>query len=625
MGACQALLTYRTIAAMAGLIPKSFIHDLLQRVDIVDVIDALVPLKKAGRDHKACCPFHQEKTPSFTVSAEKQFFHCFGCGAHGNAIDFLMEFDRLGFVEAVEELAQRVGLPVPRDATDSPAPAPGRGLYDTLDQAAAFYTRALRDHPAAPEAINYLKGRGLTGEIAARFELGFAPPGWDNLLARLGTTQTQREALMNLGLAVRNEQGREYDRFRHRIMFPIRDRRGRIVGFGGRALGDDGPKYMNSPESPVFHKGKELYGLYEALQHQSRPAHLLVVEGYMDVVALAQHGIEGAVGTLGTATTHEHLEALFRCTADLVFCFDGDRAGRQAAWRALENTLPALRDGRQARFLFLPEGEDPDSLVRKEGQEAFRKRLGEALALSEFLFHSLKGRTATATLDGRARLVEQARPLLNTVPAGALRQLLINQTARIADMRPEQIAALLEHPQRPVAPAPLPRRKGPAAPSPVRTAIGALLHQPGLGPRVPPPQRWSALRLPGVKLLADLLELLRIHPHMTTGGILEHWRGTPEGGHLAKLARTDTPLDETGLEREFFDALERLNELAERESEVSAGVFSPSELNDSQKQHLRRRFRLRALKQKHKARSISDEELEELRQLLAEEADKPSG
>ncbi len=605
---------------MAGLIPKSFIHELLQRVDIIDVIDARVPLKKAGRDHKACCPFHQEKTPSFTVSADKQFYHCFGCGAHGNALDFLMEFDRLGFVEAVEDLAQSVGLPVPRDETaGAPTPA-NHGLYEVLEQAAAHYRRALREHPAAPGAVDYLKGRGVTGEIAARFEMGFAAPGWDNLLTHLGNTPARRDALFELGLAARNDQGREYDRFRNRIMFPIRDRRGRIVGFGGRAMGDDGPKYMNSPESPVFHKGRELYGLYEALQRHARPAHLLVVEGYMDVVALAQHGVEGAVATLGTATTRDHLDALYRCTGDLIFCFDGDRAGRQAAWRALENTLPALRDGRQARFLFLPEGEDPDSLVRQIGRDGFEQRLAEALPLSEFLFQSLKERAATTSAEGRARFVEAARPLLNSVAPGALRLLLIDQAARLAGMRTEQITGLLEHPDTPAELPMAPRRPGRVAPSPVRTAIGALLHQPQLAQRIGTPQRWIALPLPGVKLLADLLELLRINPHMSTGGILENWRATPEGAHLAKLAGIDPALDEQALEREFLDALERLNEKADRQSDVTA-VFSPSELSDSRKQEVRRKHRIRALKDKQRARSISDEELEELHKLLAETAD----
>lgn len=622
-GRVTARAPYRNIADMAGLIPKSFIHDLLQRVDIVDVIDARVPLKKAGRDHKACCPFHQEKTPSFTVSADKQFYHCFGCGAHGNALDFLMEFDHLGFVEAVEDLAQSVGLPVPRDAEGGTTPAPERGLYETLERAAAFYRKTLREHAAAPAAVDYLKRRGLTGEIAARFEMGFAPPGWDNLLSQLGGSKAQRDALLELGLTVRNDQGREYDRFRNRVMFPIRDRRGRIVGFGGRALGDDGPKYMNSPESPVFHKGHELYGLYEALQHTSRPERLVVVEGYMDVVALAQHGVEGAVGTLGTATTREHLEMLYRCTPNLIFCFDGDRAGRQAAWRALENTLPVLRDGRRADFLFLPEGEDPDSLVRQEGPEAFRQRLRDAMPLSEFLFLSLKERADTASAEGRARFVELARPLLNSAPNGALRLLLIDQTARIAAMRPEQLSSLLDNPERPVTPPPG-QRRGPVTPSPVRTAITALLHLPRLSQLATPPQRWLALQLPGVKLLGDLLELLRVQPHISTGGILEHWRGTQEGVHLAKLARIETHLDEPGLEKEFLDALERLDELAGREADDVAAVFSPSELSDAQKRHLRRQFRLRALRQKQKARSISDDELEEMHKLLAEEADNPS-
>ncbi|HKJ77760.1 MAG TPA: DNA primase, partial [Gammaproteobacteria bacterium] len=359
---------------MAGRIPQSFIDDLLSRVDIVEVIDARVPLKKAGRDYAACCPFHDEKTPSFTVSPTKQFFHCFGCGAHGTALGFLMEYDHMGFVEAVEELAAKQGLEIPYEG-GAPAAGPGRDLkplYDLLGQADRYFRHQLRNHPAAAKAVDYLKGRGVSGEVAAAFGLGYAPPGWDGLLQALGRDDGALKRLVEVGLLIeREEDRRRYDRFRDRVIFPIRDPRGRTVGFGGRVLGDDKPKYLNSPESEVFHKGRELYGLYEAQQAVRRPERLLVVEGYMDVVALAQHGIANAVATLGTAATADHLQRLFRVTGEVVFCFDGDEAGGKAAWRALENAMPQMRDGRQVRFMFLPQGEDPDSLVRAIGGEAF--------------------------------------------------------------------------------------------------------------------------------------------------------------------------------------------------------------------------------------------------------------
>ena len=414
---------------MAGRIPKQFIDDLITRVDIVELIDERVPLKKAGKDYKANCPFHEEKTPSFTVSADKQFYHCFGCGVHGTAIGFLMEYDHMSFPEAVEELARRAGVEIPRATYSAAAPeAPvGPDLLELMRDAARLYRSQLREHPQAPIAIDYLKGRGITGEIAKEFELGFAPDGWDNLLKVLGGDEEgsparsasssshkySRESLVTAGLAIKKDGGGYYDRFRARIMFPIHDHRGRIVGFGGRVLDKGEPKYLNSPETPLFHKGRELYGLYHAREPIKRENRVLVVEGYMDVVALAQYGIDFAVATLGTATTRDHLERLFRHAPEVIFCFDGDRAGREAAWRALETTLPVLRDGRQASFLFLPEGEDPDTLVRKEGAEAFRARLRTAKPLPDFLFETLVRQVDLTRLDGRARLVELARPHLS--------------------------------------------------------------------------------------------------------------------------------------------------------------------------------------------------------------------
>ena len=391
---------------MAGRIPTSFIDEVVSRTDIVDIIDSRVPLKKAGHEYKACCPFHEEKTPSFTVSPSKQFYHCFGCGAHGTSIGFLMEFDHMEFIEAVEHLANRLGLEIPREEDDRPAPKKEKtaDLLDVLQQATSYYQEQLRHHPNAADATDYLKQRGLTGQVAARFGLGFAPAGWDNLLSHLNNKGHKAEQLLSAGLVTRKSEQQVYDRFRHRIIFPIEDHRGRVVGFGGRAIGDDEPKYLNSPETPVFHKGSELYGLYRARGAIKEAGKAVVVEGYMDVVALSQFGIDYAVATLGTATTRNQLERLFRHADEVVFCFDGDRAGRDAAWRALETALPSMHEGRQTGFLFLPQGEDPDSIVRAEGKEGFETRLTQALPLPEYLVHQLRAQTDLSRIDGRARL-----------------------------------------------------------------------------------------------------------------------------------------------------------------------------------------------------------------------------
>jgi DNA primase len=411
---------------MAGRIPSQFIDELLNRVDIVEVIDSRVPLRKAGR----------EKTPSFTVSPAKQFYHCFGCGAHGSAISFLMEYERMEFVDAVEELASMVGLTVPHEAS-TPQHKISRDLYEVLAQASQYYREQLRQHTNADQAIDYLKQRGLTGEIAAVFDIGYAPPGWDNVLRHLSGKNISEKQLLAAGLLIAKQGGGCYDRFRDRIIFPIRDRRGRVIGFGGRALGDETPKYLNSPETEIFHKGKELYGLYEARKYSQNLQRLIVVEGYMDVVALSQHGIKNVVATLGTATTKEHLEKLFRVVPEVVFCFDGDRAGRQAAWRALEVSLPLLSEGRQMKFMFLPEGEDPDTIVRKEGEAGFQQRLQQAQAFSNFFYQSLSKEIELNTIDGRSFLVEQAKPYLLKLPEGVFRHMMISKLAEISHVEPD--------------------------------------------------------------------------------------------------------------------------------------------------------------------------------------------
>jgi len=541
---------------MAGLIPQSFIDELLARADIVALIDARVPLRKAGRDFQARCPFHDEKTPSFTVSPTKQFYHCFGCGAHGTALGFLMEYERLDFPDAVEELARPLGLEVPHEGGDSAVPVEStEGLRALALRVDAWFQTQLREHPQRARGVDYLKRRGVDGPTAAHFGLGFAPPGWDGLLGALGGEKEQHADLLRLGLLVERDDGHCYDRFRDRITFPIRDRRGRVVGFGGRALGDDPPKYLNSPESLLFHKGRELYGFHEARQAQRQLERLLVVEGYMDVVALAQHEVLFAVATLGTATTADHLETLYRATPEVVFCFDGDRAGRQAAWRALEQALPAQRDGRQARFLFLPEGDDPDSLVRREGGEAFLERIAGARPLSEVLFDELASQVDMESVDGRARLAELARPLLGKVPDGVFREMLIDSLGEIVHLPAKKLSKLVLD-ERPVPRAG--RSSGQAAerqgPSTERAALAALLRQPDLAEGLPAPQYWNDLGSPGVSLLGEMIAVLHESPGLTTAALLERWREHPVGRHLYKLLRDDDPNQVENIEQVFADA-----------------------------------------------------------------------
>mgnify|MGYP001827266559 FL=1 len=576
---------------MAGRIPQSFIDELLTRTDIVDVIDLRVQLKKAGREYKACCPFHGEKTPSFTVSQVKQFYHCFGCGAHGTAISFLMEHDHMGFVEAVEELAHMAGLEVPHEVVESStAAAATRPLYDLLASVAEYYRQQLRSHPEAQRAVDYLRERGLTGEVAARFGIGFAPPGWDNLVSEFGRDKAGRQAVLETGLAIeRNDGSGIYDRFRDRIQFPIHDRRGRTIGFGGRVLGDDTPKYLNSPESVVFHKGSELYGLFEARKAMRQLDRILVVEGYMDVVALAQFDINYAVATLGTATTPEHLERIFRVVPEVIFCFDGDRAGRAAAWRALENTLPVLRDGREARFLFLPEGEDPDTLVRKIGREAFEEQVASATHLSDFLFSHLSESLDLESIDGKARLVDLARPLLARLPDGIFHQLLLERLAEIAGTDPERLSGRLERPEK-TTPPPAARRSAPrtGTDSPVRNAIALLLHQPALAREIEGITFREPATLPGVTLLRELLELLWRQPELNTGALLEHWRDREESPHLQKLAQWQPLIEDLDLAAEFRGHIDRIQQLLV-ESRIGALLEIEQErlLNQEEKQELK--------------------------------------
>ncbi|MCC5858597.1 MAG: DNA primase [Ectothiorhodospiraceae bacterium] len=557
---------------MAGLIPQPFIDELLARADIVDVVGSRLNLKKAGSNYQALCPFHTEKTPSFTVAPNKQFYHCFGCGAHGTALQFLMEYDRLEFPEAVEALAAMVGLEVPREVGRDRSGGNQR-LLEVLAVAERHYRQWLRSHPERQRAVDYLRRRGLSGEVAARYGIGFAPTGWDNLL-RQCSDRDQQALLVQTGMLIEKDGGRRYDRFRDRIMFPIRDRRGRVVAFGGRILDQGEPKYLNSPETPVFHKGRELYGLYECLQQERHPHEILVVEGYMDVVALAQHGFGNAVATLGTATSTQQVERLFQTTRNLVFCFDGDRAGRQAAWRALENTLPALRDERQARFLFLPDGEDPDSMVRKD-RERFREQLTGAMPLTRFLFQELAADADLHSMDGRARLVERAVPLLGRVPPGVLRDLLLDELARIARVDRQHIdAALAGRPQQQLqqrrADGPGPtggttRRRQPQRRTTVRVAVALVLQRPSLAAHALPAELIRQLDLPGADVLAQLIEILSREPHLTTGALLERFRGSEQEPALWKLATWDHLVPDAGMENEFADAMRQLETLLARQ------------------------------------------------------------
>ena len=566
---------------MAGKIPPEFIDNLLSRVDVVDVVNQRVPLQRAGAEYKACCPFHDEKTPSFTVSPAKQFYHCFGCGAHGSAIGFLMEYDRLSFPEAVEELATSVGLELPKEISFEQAPDI-RPLHELLEQVADWYATQLEEHPAADAARNYLENRGLSTEVVQTFRIGFAPPGWDNLLKRFGS---RRPLLQRAGLLSQSND-KEYDRFRNRIIFPIRDSRGRVVGFGGRVLGDETPKYLNSPETPVFHKGRELYGLYEARRSLKKIPRLLMVEGYMDVVALAQFGIPNVVATLGTATTADHLEKLFRATPEVVFAFDGDRAGRDAAWKALETALPLLRDGRQARFLFLPEGEDPDSLVRRIGAEEFRAMAEKATPLSDFLLDKLGSEVDMTTLDGRARLVALARPYLDRLAPGVFREMMENRLAELSGTKSRTPRLTGRgHRHRP--------QHQPGTLKPLHRAIALLLQYPQLARLEDLPRGWENLEGKGIAILRQLLEMLRDNPHFTTAIVLERWEEESIRRHLGKLAATPLAVFDDEAEQ-FTGCLRRLADEARQEAlRKVSNKLRPSDMTEEEKAQLRRLYSMK--------------------------------
>jgi len=576
---------------MSGRIPQHFIDDLLARTDIIDVIDGYVPLRKAGRNHQALCPFHDEKTPSFTVSQDKQFYHCFGCGANGTAITFLMEYSHLDFVEAVEELAARAGLEVPREG-GGPIRARDDGLtelYELMELVVEFYRRQLREHPDAKRAVDYLKQRGISGEIAAEYELGYAPSGWDNLLRHLGQSGEAQQRLTRIGMAIKRDGGGYYDRFRDRIMYPIRDQRGRAIAFGGRILEEGTPKYLNSPETPIFHKGRELYGLYQAKHRQKDLERLYVVEGYMDVLAMAQYGVGNTVATLGTAATKDHIEKLFRSTGRIVFCFDGDAAGRKAAWRAMEETLPALREGRQAYFLFMPEGEDPDTYIRRNGREAMEDP-AVAMPLSDYLINTLKADNDLATMEGRSRLLDQALPYLSRMPQGTLRQMLLRDIAGLARTPLEDIEPRLRGEARPRRTTSAPT----AAPGQRKTLVGhiisLLLYQPELVSLISEPEALSEHPDAGTGFLRELVEFLQSRPQIRFAGILEHWRDSRYEPRLKALAIAvaDILPELEDLESEMIDAWGRLLEQKRKHiRQKSTTVNRMSDLTEAERAELR--------------------------------------
>ena len=582
---------------MSGRIPRAFIDELIARTDIVEIIGSRIPLKKAGREWKACCPFHGEKTPSFTVSQQKQFYHCFGCGLHGTALTFLMEHDHLPFPDAVEDLAGRLGMEVPREGGTPDSPERHLDdLYALMAAADQHFRDELRDSDRAKE---YLKKRGLVGETAARYHLGYAPAGWDAVLKKFGATEAGRQALLTTGLTIeRSQEGQRsqgpgyYDRFRDRVMFPIRDTRGRVVGFGGRVLDQGEPKYLNSPETPLFHKGRELYGLYEARQELRQIERLLVVEGYMDVVRLAQAGIHYAVATLGTATTPEHLNRIFRVTGDVVFSFDGDRAGRQAAWRALETCLPFAKDGKRIQFLFLPDGHDPDTLVAEEGRAAFEARVASAMPLSEYLVQHLAAENDLTSVDGRARLAEMARPLLQRVPEGVYRELLVDRLAREVRMSAPRLAALLGLGPGPATPVIQMHRPRPITGrgSLLSQALAHVLQYPSAATSVRDPESLRLGGERGLEVLAEIIEMLHESPSLSTGQLVERWRDRPEHGRLLELASQPLPdLPVEAAQREFIAAVDRLTREAGPERRIDELIqkAGTETLSDEEKQELR--------------------------------------
>jgi len=541
---------------MAGMIPRSFIDDLLVRVDIIDLIDSYVPLKKSGSSHVACCPFHTEKTPSFAVTRSKQLYHCFGCGVGGNAISFLIDYNHLNFVEAVEELADFMGLDVPKETnthhTTQKQDNSG-DILQTLTLANQFYIAQLREHSIAQAAIDYLKKRGINGKIAQQYQIGFAPDSWDNI-----SQQFTAKQVVDAGLASEKQNKSAYDRFRGRIMFPIRDRRGRVIAFGGRVLDDSQPKYLNSPETSVFHKGREVYGLYEVLKCNPKPKQIVIVEGYLDVIALAQFGINYGVATLGTAISQAHLELLFRFSPHIIFCFDGDKAGREASWRGVLSALPSLKDGRQIKIMQLDSGVDPDDFIRQQGCEQFEQAITDAQSLSEFFFERLSLGLDLEHMEGRASLVNKAEGYLKTLPDGIFKNLMVERLQNLTNIQGLTISPQTS--DKHVAA----KRKQKLADSnlsPVRRAISLLLQNPKLVADINEKNiNWSQLKLAGADLLQRLVEIINQHPDINLPRLIEYFRGEQEERYINIMMNHDFPLSGAALTADFIGAIERLQQ-----------------------------------------------------------------
>ena len=576
-------------------LPDAFIDELLARSDIVEVVGSRVPLKRKGKEYEARCPFHDERSPSFYVSPTKQFYHCFGCGAHGTAISFLMNYDRLEFLDAVDELAKRAGMEVPRDPNPRSAQQAddSRDLYAAVEAANRFFIKQLE---GSDKARTYLDGRGVDASVRAQFQIGYAPDGYSALKDALGKDERRLKLLERAGLFSRNDRGHVYDKFRDRVMFPIFDRRGRVIAFGGRVMAkDDGPKYLNSPETPLFHKGRELYGLWQVRQANQKIERLVVVEGYMDVVSLFQYGVPQAVATLGTATTPDHAELLFRNAPDVYFCFDGDAAGRKAAWKALESVIPRMKDGRQAFFLFLPDGEDPDTIVRKEGADAFNARLAQATPLSQFFFDQLSSDINLATLDGRARLAERAKPLLAQIPDGAFSDLMRQQLGQLTGVGGTSSANANFVPAPPRTPARPPAQGDRAQKrSLVRAAVALLLQQPALAQALDG-HHFAGLRQPGVELLIEMLGIIDARPDISTGALIAHFEGRQEQQWLNTLATQTLPGDVHSWRQELQDAVAQLEKqlLLQRLEELQAKARGQG-LDDTDKYELRELLKVRA-------------------------------
>lgn len=538
---------------MPGKIPQAFIDQVLNQTDIVDLIGSYIEIKQKGKEYSACCPFHHEKTPSFTISSEKQFYHCFGCGAHGTAVGFLMEHEGLEFVESIETLANRIGLEVPHEASNHKE-SDSKQQYAALEKASKFFAQELRKQPLA---IDYLKQRGITGEIAATFTIGYAPDGFNNISKQLGQ-EFSNDLLVKVGLLSKKNESNIYDRFRKRIIFPIKDTRGRVIAFGGRTLDGSDPKYLNSPETPVFHKSNTLYGLHEARKSPGRIPYILIVEGYMDVVALAQHGINNSVATLGTATTSEHLRLALRYTSNLVFCFDGDRAGNAAAWHALEHTLPIYTDGIDIKFAFMPTGEDPDSLIRQSGVDAFNRHIEEAIPLSEFFFSQLAKDIDLSTPDGCAKLANQAKPLLAKLPKSVFRDLMTKELnarvgTKVRDTNPLQATSQRDYSSSQTT------KQAPRY-TKTRLAIALLLRDPKLANLALDPEQLNFLQAtPGINLLIHILDILVNDPHLSSVTLLERFRDHDDYVHLQKLLAWDPP-DLGNREQTFKDIMLRFKQ-----------------------------------------------------------------